>query len=272
MSNQTAGDPRRVRNTVLIALGTIIIVATYLYLVLGQQREFTEDNSTGLIVIAGYLIGAVLLAVGAIQRLSTTTITMIPIAIALNIAVGQIVSQLGLTIYLDSIGTVLVAAIAGPAAGVVTGILTNVIWGLTLSPISLPYAVVQVVIGVLAGYAARTGMFRRYYLAPIAGGVTGIVAAFLSAPISAFVFGGAGGGGTAALVGAFQAAGSGLLEATTLQGLISDPLDKAISFVLVVIILAALPNRFLQRFPFVRQFRVFGKVGAKAPRRTSAEA
>ncbi|MDI2099291.1 ECF transporter S component [Ruicaihuangia caeni] len=256
---------RRVRNTVLVAVGAVIIVATYLYLVIGQPAEVAESSTSraSLIAMGGYLIGALLLAIGSIHRLPTATIAMVPVAIALNIVVGQIVAVIGLPLYLDSIGTVLVSALAGPAAGVVTGILTNVIWGLTLSPIALPFAVVQVVIGVLAGYAARWGMFRRFYLAPIAGAVTGIVAAIISAPISAFVFGGATGGGTGAIVGAFQAMGQTLLGATTLQGLLSDPLDKAITFTVVVLILAAMPGRFRQRFPFVREYRVFGKTSPK---------
>ena len=257
-------DSKKVRNRIFIALGTIIIIATYLYLVIGQPTDIAESSTSqsGLIAIAGYVIGAILLAMGTIHRLPTATVAMVPVAIALNIVVGQLVSVIGLPIYLDSIGTVLVAALAGPAAGVVTGILTNVIWGLTLSPIALPYAVVQVIIGVNAGNAARWGMFRQFYLAPIAGAVTGLVAAMVSAPISAFVFGGATGGGTGAIVGAFQAMGQTLLGATTLQGLLSDPLDKAITFTVVVIILAALPSRFRQRFPFVRQYNVFGR---KAP-------
>lgn len=261
MSETTSADPRRVRNLILITVGAVIIVATYLYLVIGQPTELKDSSTStaGLIAMAGYLIGAALLASGSIHRLPTTTITMIPVAIALNIVVGQITTALGQFLYLDSIGTVLVSALAGPAAGVVTGILTNVIWGLTLSPVALPFAVVQVAIGVLAGYAARMGMFRRFWLAPIAGAVTGVVAAVISAPIAAFIYGGATGGGTGALVAAFQAMGQSLLAATTLQGLALDPLDKLITFTVVVAILAALPSRFLQRFPFVREHRVFGK-------------
>ena len=267
----TSVAPNTMRNRIFIALGTIIVIATYLYLVIGQPTEVAESSTSqaSLIAMAGYVIGAVLIAAGAIHRLPTATIAMVPVAIALNIVVGQIVAVLGLPVYLDSIGTVLVSALAGPAAGVVTGILTNVIWGLTLSPIALPFAVVQVIIGVMAGYAARLGMFRLFYLAPIAGLVTGIVAAVISAPIAAFIFGGATSGGTGALVGAFQAMGQSLLGATTLQGLLSDPLDKAITFTIVVLILAALPSRFRQRFPFVRQYNVFGR---KTPVMTAAPA
>ena len=268
MSTTTrTAETHKTRNRILIALGAVIIVATYLYLVLAQPTEVSDSatSQASLIAMAGYVIGAILLAAGSIHRLPTVTLALIPVAIALNIVVGQLVSVLGLPIYLDSIGTVLVSALAGPAAGVVTGILTNVIWGLLLSPVALPFAVVQVVIGVMAGYAARWGMFRMWYLAPVAGLVTGLVAAVISAPIAAYVFGGVTSAGTGALVGAFQAMGQSLLGATTLQGLLSDPLDKAITFTVVVIILAALPSRFLQRFPFVREYNVFGKKTASAP-------
>lgn len=271
MSTTRSTETNKVRNRVFIALGAIIVIATYLYLVIAQPTEIAESatSQASLIAIAGYVIGAILLAAGSIHRLPTVTLAMVPVAIALNIVVGQLVAVLGLPIYLDSIGTVLVSAVAGPAAGVVTGILTNVIWGLLLNPISLPFAVVQVVIGVMAGYAARWGFFRMWYLAPVAGLVTGVVAAVISAPIAAYLFGGATSAGTGAIVGAFQAMGNSLLGATTLQGLISDPLDKAITFTVVVIILAALPARFLQRFPFVREYNVFGK---KAPTLTPSSA
>ena len=42
------------------------------------------------------------------------TWVLIPVAIAINIAIGQIVVLLKLPVFLDSIGTVLVAALCGP--------------------------------------------------------------------------------------------------------------------------------------------------------------
>lgn len=260
-ATSTSVDPNRTRNRILVALGAAVILATYLYLVLFQPVEIAEGGlgQSSLVAIVGYLLGSLLIAVGAIHRLPTATVALVPVAIAVNIVVGQIAASLGLPVYLDSIGTILVGVLAGPAAGAVTGALTNVIWGMTISPIALPFAVTAVVIGVLAGYAGRLGMFRRFYLAPLAGVVTGIVAALVSAPIAAFIFGGATGGGTGALVAAFRAFGNSLLASTTLQGLLSDPLDKAITFTIVVIILFALPSRFRNRFPFVRQHNVFGK-------------
>ncbi len=83
---------------------------------------------------------------------SILTIVMIPVAIALNIAVGQIIFTLKIPLYLDSIGTVLMGVLAGPWAGALTGLLTNLIWGLSgLNVIAAAFATVAAVIGLLAG-------------------------------------------------------------------------------------------------------------------------
>ncbi len=64
------------------------------------------------------------------KEFSTRTLVLIPIAIVINIVIGELTVRLKLPIYLDSIGTVLVGAIAGPWAGALTGALANLIWGL----------------------------------------------------------------------------------------------------------------------------------------------
>ena len=55
------------------------------------------------------------------KEFSTRTLVLIPIAIVFNIVIGELTVRLKLPIYLDSIGTVLVGAIAGPWAGALTG-------------------------------------------------------------------------------------------------------------------------------------------------------
>ena len=96
--------------------------------------------------------------------LNSTALALIPLAIAINIAVGQIVQTLKLPLYLDSIGTVLVGALLGPWIGLLTGALSNVIWTLTGLPNSGPainFAYVAAVIGLIAGFAGRAGLFQR---------------------------------------------------------------------------------------------------------------
>ena len=73
------------------------------------------------------------------NNFNTQTWVLIPIAIGINIAVGQIVLVLKLPVFLDSIGTVMVAALCGPWAGALTGALSNIIWGVAIDPGALPW-------------------------------------------------------------------------------------------------------------------------------------
>jgi hypothetical protein len=254
------------------------------------------------------------------NRLNSTALALIPLAIAINIAGGQLITALKLPIYLDSIGTVLTGVLLGPWVGLITGVLTNVIWGVSgLAPVALPFAPVAGIIGLMAGFAGRWGAFRAtsprilsavigaifvfalslfvlmfvnatpnpdgslllpvagdlfanptnliiflvaliagaalgYFViqnagyAGLAGLITGVAAALVSAPIAAYVFGGVTGTGTDAIVAAFRASGANVLASAFAQGTVSDPFDKLTSFMIVWLIIQSLPQRLLARF------------------------
>jgi hypothetical protein len=107
--------------------------------------------------------------------------------------------------------------------------------------------VVAAVLGVFALLFGRRDLTAAY--AVVTGVVTGIVAALISAPIAASVFGGVTGAGTDFLVAAFRQAGVDIYAATTGQGLISDPIDKATTFVIVYLITVGMAVRLKARFP-----------------------
>jgi energy-coupling factor transport system substrate-specific component len=120
-----------------------------------------------LVYLVALLVGVVLFAIIARRSrdLSTAVLTLIPVAIAINIAVGSIAIALRLPIYLDSIGTVLVGALAGPWAGALTGILSNLIWSILpvpggAGPTAAFFAPVAGVIGLMAGFWAGRGVFQ----------------------------------------------------------------------------------------------------------------
>ena len=194
---------------------------------------------------------------------NTLTLVMIPVAIAINIAVGQLIYTLKIPLYLDSIGTVLVGVLAGPWAGALTGLLSNLVWGLTgLNVTYAPFAAVAAVIGLLAGLFAESGWLRSGWKSILSGLITGLIAAVISAPISAYVFGGVTGAGTDVIVAIFRGIGFGILPSTFAQGISSDPLDKAITFLVVYLIVRALPIRFLARFPRAENVQEAGQVAA----------
>jgi hypothetical protein len=107
--------------------------------------------------------------------------------------------------------------------------------------------VVAAVLGTFALLFGRRDLTAAY--AVVTGVATGIVAALISAPIAAGVFGGVTGAGTDFLVAAFRQAGVDIYAATTGQGLISDPIDKATTFVIVYLIIIAMAIRLKARFP-----------------------
>lgn len=184
------------------------------------------------------------------QDFSTVTLVLIPVAIAINIAVGQLIYTLKVPLYLDSIGTIFVGVVAGPWAGALTGLLSNLIWGLSgLNVTYAPYAAVAAVIGLLAGLFGEAGWLRTVWKVILAGVITGLVASVISAPITAYVFGGVTGSGTDVIQAMFRNAGFAILPAAFAQGVSSDPLDKAVTYLVVWLIVRALPERFLARFP-----------------------
>jgi hypothetical protein len=117
--------------------------------------------------LAALLLGVAIFAVALARSryLQTATLTLIPVAIAINIAMGSIVAYLKLPIYLDSIGTVLVGVLCGPLAGALTGLLANLIWSILPlpgggGPTIAFFAPVGGVIGLMAGFWASRGVFR----------------------------------------------------------------------------------------------------------------
>jgi hypothetical protein len=106
---------------------------------------------------------------------------------------------------------------------------------------------VAAVIGFLYLLLARRDLGVAFVA--VGGAITGVVSAIISAPISAIVFGGVTGSGTDLLVAAFQQAGSDLQTAVLQQGLLSDPIDKVLTFFIVFLLLQTLSRRFVARFP-----------------------
>jgi hypothetical protein len=99
------------------------------------------------------------------RDLSTASLSLIPVAIAINLAVGSLVVVLHLPIYLDSIGTVMVGVLAGPWAGALTGLLADLIWAFLPIPGGAGpgiafFAPVGGVIGLMAGVWSSYGIFR----------------------------------------------------------------------------------------------------------------
>lgn len=100
---------------------------------------------------------------------------------------------LNLPLFLDSTGTLLAAVVLGPWLGAATGFISNLIIGLVVTPISIPFGIVNAAIGLIAGGASRRWGFRdiRIPLALIL--LLTLVCPLLATPIVVDLFGGVSG-------------------------------------------------------------------------------
>lgn len=183
---------------------------------------------------------------------STSSIALIPVAIVLNIVVGQLVSLLKLPIFLDSIGTVLVALLAGPWAAGLTGLLSNLIWGLVSDPVAAAFAPVAMVIGIAAGLLAQAGMFRTWWRAAISGVIIAVALSIIAVPIRVYMFGGVTGSGADFIVAYLRATGRDLFSSVIITVIGENVIDKVVTALLAWAIVRAVPARYTVRFPRAR--------------------
>jgi energy-coupling factor transport system substrate-specific component len=181
------------------------------------------------------------------EEMTGAALPFVAFCIALNLTAGQITAALKIPLYLDSIGTILVAVLVGPWSAVICGSTANLLAAAFGNPSMIFFIPVVVVIGAFSGFLARKGWFRKWYLVVLGGIIQGVLAAIVSAPISAYVFGGVMMAGTDFLVLYFRSVGNTLLNSVVYQGLASDPADKLVSFLIVFFLTKNLPQRLLSR-------------------------
>lgn len=181
------------------------------------------------------------------EELTGPALPFVAFCIALNLTAGQLTSALKIPLYLDSIGTILVAVLIGPWSAVFCGSAANLLAAAFGNPTMMFFIPVVAVIGAFTGIVARLGWFRKWYLVCLGGIIQGILAALVSAPISAYLFSGVMMAGTDFLVLYFRSMGNTLMDSVLYQGLASDPADKLVSYVIVFLLVKNLPQRLLAR-------------------------
>ncbi len=187
--------------------------------------------------------------------LSTRVLVLMAIGIAVNIALGQLAQLVKLPIFLDSLGTMVVAVMTGPLAGLITGVATNLIWGLVMSPTAAAFAPVAGVIGLVAGLLAQAGMFRDPIRAAISGAIIAVALAFVAVPIRVWLFGGVTGSGADFITGWLLQTGQSLVSATLVTVITSNLADKIVTALLAWAILRGLPLRIVSDWPFLGHSR-----------------
>jgi len=168
---------------------------------------------------------------------------LIPLGIAINFVGGTIAGRLSLPLFLDSIGTAIVAAIMGPFVGCVSGVGYNVIASIVNGNImSSLFGLCNIATALIIGYMARSGKFKTIVHAIIATVLVAVANALIGAPIAVVVYGGIQGSGVDLLVAGFLSMGKDILSAAFLARLPINLADKGIACFAAWLILMRLPE------------------------------
>ena len=123
------------------------------------------------------------------RKTSAYKICMIAFAICINLIGGQIALFLKLPIYLDSIGTVLIASVMGPFYGMLPNLISGLLMGITVDIYSLYYAPVGIILGLVTGLVYSKYHPKTWWIL-VAALVITIPSTIASSCITAFLFGG----------------------------------------------------------------------------------
>ena len=186
---------------------------------------------------------------------TTRTLVLMATGIALNMALGQLAELLKLPIFLDSLGTMLVAVLCGPWIDGLTGLITNLLWGLIQGPTAAFFAPVAAIIGVAAGLLARPGLFRTPWGAAIAGALIAMALAPVAVPIRIYLFGGVTGSGADFLTAYLAKVGQDLFSSVLVTVITSNLADKIVTALLVWVIIRGLPQRAVGDWPYLAHSR-----------------
>lgn len=171
----------------------------------------------------------------------TYVVAVVPVAAALNIVGGYINTVLKLPIFLDMIGTMVTAVVLGPWWGALVGAITNIVNSFISGPISLPFAVVNVVGGLVWGYTHRLGWMKKNWSFFLVNILVAFVSSVFAVPIYVFIFGGATGHFSDVMTAAFLAMGQNLLVSVFSSNILVSLADKIISGYVGLAIIEALP-------------------------------
>lgn len=182
-------------------------------------------------------------------KLSTAAIALIPAAIGINYLGKLVAGLLKLPLWLDSIGTVLSAMLAGPIIGALSGIINNIIYGVTADPISTVYAITSGVIGLIVGVMAYKGWLKNFKTVIVVGLVVGLAAAVISTPLNLIFWGGQTGNVWGDAFYAFLVSNDvPVWLASFGDSVVVDVPDKLATVIVSYLIFKGLPNNFISIF------------------------
>ena len=163
---------------------------------------------------------------------NTKKITIISIAMAINIVGGFIALGLRLPLYLDGLGTVLIGFVLGPKYGALAGLLSATINGMSFDIYSFYFSPAQILLGYFSGIIPKlkTGTLKEKILLNF---IVAIPICLVSSFISAKLFGTVTSSGSSYFVQFLRAIGVNDIMSVFLIQFITDYFDKLFAILIV---------------------------------------
>ena len=160
------------------------------------------------------------------NNMNTRKLTLMAMGISINIIGALIALTLKLPIYLDSIGTILVACLLGPKY-----------------PYSLYFAPVQISTGLFAGVMYNKG-FLNGKKTPLGVFIFTLPTSLISAVIAAYLFGGVTSSGSSYIVQILSNLNVPMVVSVFVTQVCTDYADKFLAVILVALGVSALPSNY----------------------------
>jgi energy-coupling factor transport system substrate-specific component len=168
------------------------------------------------------------------------------VCIVINIVFGTLVGMLKIPlIFMDTMGTILTAALYGPFWGALVGLLTNVIVGITTNPVDIPFALVNMTIGLVVGFISKKVGFGLK-TALFTGLLLSLVAPLIGTPIAIWIYGGLTGGTTDFFIAWLLASGNSIFTSAFIPRIAGNLVDKIASCLVAYAVITKLPKSYIK--------------------------
>ena len=172
-------------------------------------------------------------------KISVHKITLIALAIVINIVGSYIALGLHLPVYLDSMGTIMTAILLGPFYGLFPGVLSALVTGMTSDIYALYYMPVGIVLGIVTGFVFQKNKSNKLFVKSFC---ISVPASLISACITVNLFGGITSSGSTMLVQLLAKTPLGLTLSCLIVQFFTDYFDRLLSLWLVFSVIKKLPD------------------------------